>query len=106
MTTICRRLFWPVILQVAIVIFVEAFNFDVKYPVIATGKSDSYFGYSLAVHQTYTSQLIPLTLLVGAPKELRGALYQCRRSESTFKCNSINGDKFDSGKNKFLRSQY
>jgi hypothetical protein len=32
-------------------IIIYSFNFDVKYPLIASGKPGSYFGYSLAVQE-------------------------------------------------------
>lgn len=30
-------------------IVIDSFNFDEKYPLVARGESESYFGYSLAV---------------------------------------------------------
>lgn len=40
-----------VVVLVAIAIGAFGFNLDVKFPLIASGKPGSYFGYSLAVHE-------------------------------------------------------
>lgn len=36
---------------IATFIVIDSFNFDEKYPLIARGESESYFGYSLAVQE-------------------------------------------------------
>lgn len=43
--------FYLGLILIAAISNVASFNLDVKNPIIAVGKSDSYFGYSVAVHQ-------------------------------------------------------
>ena len=66
-----------------------AFNLEVSLPVIKLGRSESYFGYSVAQHRTLrTPEFGQSLLLVGAPRDdnlqpntsRSGALWQCKLS--------------------------
>ena len=64
----------------------SAFNLDPRIPVVKTGATGSYFGYSVAQHRTLTSTKHGKSvILVGAPKDQNlqpnttrsGALWLC-----------------------------
>lgn len=105
------------ILTVSVMLFSasDGFNLDVNNPVMTYGKPDSYFGYSLTVHQNNNANwyvhilhiqienqfknkklLFSNRLLIGAPRELdvysqfSGAVHQCDKRATGFTCNRTN----------------
>ncbi|XP_057364888.1 integrin alpha-PS2-like [Daphnia carinata] len=86
-----RRCIRLVAVLISIAICANGFNLDVKFPLKASGTQNSYFGYSLAVHEHNADKW----LLVGAPKELTlssevsGALHQCQQQEGAISCKRV-----------------
>ncbi|XP_077299623.1 multiple edematous wings isoform X2 [Arctopsyche grandis] len=79
---------------------VEAFNLEVRVPIIKQGHEESYFGYSVAQHQTQKENESKSWLLVGAPLDQNlqpntsksGALWKCPLTSRLDDCEQVPTD--------------
>ncbi|XP_011558846.3 integrin alpha-PS1 [Plutella xylostella] len=87
--------FWrECVLFVCILLSAASFNLEPRIPVIKFGRSGSYFGFSVAEHQTITDSSSTSWLLIGAPLDQNrqpnttrsGALWKCPLTPAVRDC--------------------
>ncbi|VVC46162.1 Hypothetical protein CINCED_3A016546 [Cinara cedri] len=86
---LCDAVFWT-----------YSFNLDTRLPIVKLGETDSYFGYSVAGHQSYDelkAQIEQSWILVGAPLDQNlqpgthqsGALWKCPLTSLHNDCSQV-----------------
>uniref|UniRef100_A0A2S2QIP6 Integrin alpha-PS1 n=1 Tax=Sipha flava TaxID=143950 RepID=A0A2S2QIP6_9HEMI len=96
----CSAWLWLLLLLVFDVVFrVDCFNLDMRWPIVKRGELDSYFGYSVAGHQSLDENgaVNQSWILVGAPlgqnlqpgTKRSGALWKCPLTSLYSDCEQV-----------------